>query len=251
VDARVVIYKILTTGYSIMKRARLVPSMPTTKDISDNYINWLCFANAGILHRGNLYCFDYAIKNLVSNNPIVEIGSFCGLSTNSITYYLEKNLRSNRVITCDKWIFEGAEKGGYLDNSNISHEEYRGFVRDTFIRNIRMFGRFNLPYTIEEFSDDFFRMWGGNKEVTDILGRSIKLGGRMSFCYIDGNHQYEYVKRDFENVHKYLEPGGFLLFDDSADGAPFGSATLMKEVMKHQSYELIIKNPNYLFKRIE
>lgn len=247
---RMIIYEILATGYRILKRAGVVPSVDMI-DISDSYINWLCFANAGILCRGNLYCFDYAIKNLVSNNPIVEIGSFCGLSTNAIVYYLERNGGKNKVITCDKWIFEGADKGGNLGSSNISHGAYREFVRDTYVRNIRMFSNSNLPHTVEAFSDDFFQMWAENREVNDILGRPIKLGGSISFCYIDGNHTYEYVKRDFENVHRYLEPGGFVLFDDSADGAVFGSATLMKEVMKHKSYELIMKNPNYLFRRIE
>ncbi len=41
-------------------------------DISNDYVNWLCYANAGMLQRGNLFCFDYAIKNLrdvVINNP--------------------------------------------------------------------------------------------------------------------------------------------------------------------------------------
>jgi hypothetical protein len=113
-----------------------------------------------------------------------------------------------------------------------------------------MFSGFNPPYTIEELSDVFFELWAENAEVNDVLGRSIRLGGSISFCYIDGNHQYENVKRDFENVHKYLELDGFILFDDSADGVPAGSATLMKQIVKHQSYELVIKNPNYLFRRI-
>jgi hypothetical protein len=56
-------------------------------DISDDYINWLSFANSGMLHRGNLYCFDYAIEHLPTEAPIIEIGSFCGLSANVITYY--------------------------------------------------------------------------------------------------------------------------------------------------------------------
>jgi predicted O-methyltransferase YrrM len=248
VNGQLVVYKIATAIYSVMKRAKLVPT--DTADISDNYIRWLCYANAGMLYRGNLYCFDYATKNLVSVNPILEIGSFLGLSTNAIAYYLRKNGKSSKVITCDRWVFKGTEIGDYLDNYNISHETYREFIRDTFIRNVKMFSSFNLPYTIEEFSDDFFRMWAEKVEVKDVLGRSIKLGGSISFCYIDGNHQYEYVKRDFENVHKYLEPGGFLLFDDSADGVQVGSAKLMNEVIKHSDYELVVKNPNYLFRRI-
>lgn len=53
----------------------------TIKTVSDEYISWLSFANAGMLHAGNIYTMNYAIENLPSNSPVLEIGIFCGLST--------------------------------------------------------------------------------------------------------------------------------------------------------------------------
>ena len=224
-------------------------SRSSTIDISNEYINWLCFANAGMLERGNLYCIDYAIKNLASTRPIVEIGSFCGLSTNAITYYLKKHSKDNKMITSDKWIFEGAENRGTLGDSTISHSDYRLFVKESFIRNIKMFSQNNLPYPIEEISDEFFRLWDSHAKYLDIFGREIELGGEISFCYIDGNHTYEFAKRDFTNTDKYLEKGGLILFDDSSDDSPFGCKHLMKEIIENGKYELVIKNPNYLFRK--
>jgi hypothetical protein len=32
-----------------------------------------------MLNKGNLLCFDWVMRNLPSKNPIIEIGSFCGL----------------------------------------------------------------------------------------------------------------------------------------------------------------------------
>jgi len=218
-------------------------------DISNEYINWLCFANAGILERGNLYCFDHAIKNLPSDNPVVEIGSFCGLSTNIITYYLMKYHKGNKVITSDKWAFEGAERGGTLGDSTVLHSDYRRYVKESFIRNIKMFSSHNLPYAVEEVSDEFFKLWDSKSTYVDVLGREIKLGGEISFCYIDGNHTYEFARRDFLNTDQYLEKGGFILFDDSSDHSPFGCKDLMKEITKDDHYELVIKNPNYLFRK--
>jgi hypothetical protein len=218
-------------------------------DISNEYINWLCFANAGILDRGNLYCFDYALQNLPSHHPVVEIGSFCGLSTNIITYYLTKHHKDNRVITSDKWIFEGAEKGGTLGDSTILHSDYRSFVKESFIRNIKLFSAHHLPYAIEEMSDEFFRLWEANSTCSDVLGREISLGGEISFCYIDGNHTYEFAKRDFVNTDKYLEKDGFILFDDSSDASPFGCRQLMEEIIDNGHYELVVKNPNCLFRK--
>jgi predicted O-methyltransferase YrrM len=61
-----------------------------------------------MLSSGNLYCFDHAIRNLPSELPIIEIGSFCGLSTNLMAHYLQVHGRNNTLFTCDAWLFEGA-----------------------------------------------------------------------------------------------------------------------------------------------
>lgn len=100
------------------------------------------------------------------------------------------------------------------------------------------------------FSDDFFLKWAENAHVTDIFGRTVQLGGRISFSYIDGNHTYDYTKRYFENVDRYLVPGGFILFDDSSDIDQFGLTRLMQEIRKDSRYRLVMKNPNYLFQKV-
>ncbi len=215
----------------------------------ETYIEWLSFANAGMLNKGNVYCFGYAIKNMPTINPVFEIGSFCGLSANVISYFLNKHNKPNKLITCDKWIFEGTDSNDGIGNG-INFPEYSLFVKESFKRNVQFFGHGNLPYTIELFSDDFFSIWKDELSVKDIFGRDIQLGGNISFAYVDGNHSYDYCKRDFENVDRYLDTGGFILFDDSSDGSSFESALFMKEVLKNRRYELVIKNPNYLFKKI-
>jgi hypothetical protein len=73
----------------------------------------------------------------------------------------------------------------------------------------------------------------------------------LSFAYIDGNHTYEYAKRDFINVHQNLVPRGFILFDDTTDDNPFGLTKLIKEIKKRSDYALVFKNPNYLFQKIK
>jgi hypothetical protein len=222
----------------------------STKTISDEYINWLSFANAGMLSKGNIYSMRYAIENLPSTSPVLEIGSFCGLSTNVLSYLLSTQGKNNKIITCDKWLFEGAENNGYLGNSKISHHHYREFVKSTYMNNVEFFSQNNKPYTIECLSDDFFELWKKNESTIDIFGRNIEFGGTFSFCYIDGNHTYEFAKRDFINVDLYLEPNGYILFDDSSDANPFGLTRLMREIQSNKGYELILKNPNYLFKKI-
>jgi hypothetical protein len=218
------------------------------KKVEDEYLNWLRFANAGMLDPGNVYAMKHVIKNLPTRDPIIEIGSFCGLSTNVLSYFLRKEKRENIFFCSDKWIFEGSENTTFLGLSDISSRDYKSFVKDTFIRNIYFFSP-NRPHPIELFSDEFFEKWANKSEVIDVFNQSIKLGGYISFCYIDGNHTYDFAKRDFENVNQYLVPGGFILFDDSSDSNPFGLTKLMKEIKHRSDYSLVMKNPNYLFQK--
>jgi hypothetical protein len=217
--------------------------------VNDTFILWLTFANAGMLHTGNVYSFDYAIRNLPSDAPILEIGAFCGLSANAINYFKRRHKAPNRLITIDKWLFEGAALGYSVGESSITHDEYQAFVKETFRRNLRFFSRDDLPYAVEMLSDEFFQAWREGRRVRDVFEREIGLGGKVSFCYVDGNHTYEFVRRDFEHCDEFLEPGGFLLFDDSADGSGWDVCKVMREVESGGRYELVIKNPNYLFRK--
>lgn len=232
---------------TIKKLKHMVFNRPV--HLQDEYIEWLSFANAGMLEKGNLYCFDYAIKHLPSTNPILEIGSFCGLSTNILTYLLKKYNRSNILLSADPWIFEGSQKQT-IGDSNISHKDYRQFVKDSFLRNIEMFSAERKPHTFEMDSNSLFESWQKKSEVVDVFGRRVKLGAPISFCYIDGHHGYDYTRKDFENTDQFLEKNGFILFDDSADYEDFGSAQFMKDMKDNKNYKLIVKNPNYLFQKI-
>jgi Methyltransferase domain len=233
--------------YKDCPRAKTGSGIPYLS-LTDDYIDWISLANAGMLNKGNLLCFDYAIRNLPSNHPIVEIGSFCGLSTNLLSHFKKKHGAENQIFNCDHWDFEGA--GGTVGDSDISHTEFRTFVRDTYIRNVKMFSRASLPHTIEMLSDDFFTAWKSASSITDVFGRPAKLGGPISFCYIDGNHSYDFARQDFENADRFLEPGGFILFDDSADGSKWEVCRVIEEVKQMPNYRVVIKNPNYLVQKI-
>ena len=243
------IIEFLRKSYHLVKGTPPQKIDPGIIVIKDEYIDWLTFANAGMLNRGNLYCIDFAARHIKSDSAIIEIGSFCGLSTNIISYYFNKYGKNNKIITSDKWVFEG-QTDETLGESPITHHDYKTFVRNSFKKNIQMFSSFNLPYAIEALSDDFFELWAEESIAKDIFERDINLGGAISFAFIDGNHTYNFAKRDFENVDRFLETNGFILFDDSADNSGFECRHLMQEIIENPKYELVIKNPNYLFKKV-
>ena len=214
------------------------------------FLKWIRFAVPGMLARGNIDAMEYAIENMPLGKPILEIGSFCGLSTVVLSYLLDKRSTDTAIFTCDKWEFQGQKLGEHLgDSPCVTHDIYREYVRDTFLRSMQTFAPNRLPYTIECLSDEFFRRWFENEKAVDVFGRAVTLGGKISFCYIDGNHTYEFAKRDFENTDRALLSGGFILFDDSADGSPWEVNQLAREIASGGQYELVSRNPNYLFRK--
>lgn len=237
-------------GRAFRKAASLVDPQEAWIEATDDFVKWLCFANAGMLDAGNKYLMDYALGRLRSDAPILEIGTFCGLSANLLTHYKRKHGLRNRLITCDRWEFEiGDADRERVGGSHVSFADYKLFVRDSYLRNARTFSGDDLPFTIEATSKELFEMWSGGREVCDVFGRTIKLGGPLSFCYIDGNHSYEGAREDFVNCDQFLESGGFLLFDDSTLEM-FGVSRLMPEVIATGRYRLAAQNPNHLFEKV-
>ncbi|MEM7602110.1 MAG: class I SAM-dependent methyltransferase [Verrucomicrobiota bacterium] len=218
--------------------------------LTDGFISWVRFAVPGMLGDGNLVASAWAMERLPSEGDIVEIGSFCGLSTIMLSALRSRfGERERRIITSDKWQFEGQALGSTLGDSEVTHETYQNFVRDSYIRNVQTFCN-PLPITVSSLSDEFFHYWESGADEKDVVsGHSVVLGGPIGFAYIDGNHTYDYAKRDYENVDRYLVSGGWIMFDDSADGSGWEVNRLVRELAENSNYELVAKAPNYLFRK--
>ena len=221
------------------------PSLPC-----DEFLTWVRFAVPGMLAEPNVAAMDHALAHMPAGSPVLEVGSFCGLSTVVLAHLLEKRSPESPLFTCDTWAFEGQQLGSPLGGSrSLTHDGYRSYVRDSFLRAARTFAGERLPFTIECDSDELFRRWSAGETTVDVFGRDVTLGGELGFCYIDGNHTYEFARRDFENTDRALAPGGFVLFDDSADGSEWEVNRLVREIAGTNGYELVSKNPNYMFRK--
>ena len=202
------------------------------------------FHQPGMLTPANLHLISHAVNGMPEEGAVIEIGSFAGLSLNHIIHMLRQAGRSNPVISVDEWQFEGGNQGA-IPGSAVLFADYREHVIDTFRRNLMLFHADSLPHHIVSSSDAFFRLWAQKAAVVDFFGRSKTLGGPISFAYIDGDHSYEQSLRDFENVDRFLLPGGFIVFDDSADGSEWGSHRTACEAAARPDYELVDKAVNY------
>ena len=246
-------------SYPDMKRAwrlyralrRKVLGVPAGEQTLESfYLDYLRYATPGMCVPGNIYLFDKVICGLESSLPILEIGSWCGQSANILSYLLSKYHKSNQLFTCDGWRYENTQHPEKLGESEITFDEYYDFVKATFVRNTDFFSKNRLPHSVHLVSDDFFDAWRADKCVVDVFGRNAKLGGQFSLCFIDGDHSYEAVRRDFENCDAFLPPGGQILFDDSAEGSGWnGVQKIVAEVINDGGYEVIMRNPNVLMRK--
>jgi hypothetical protein len=234
---------------ALRKAARILDPVQPIIYLEDEYVTQLCYINAGILERGNLYSFDYAIRHLPSAAPMLEIGSYCGLSANLLTYFKRKHGVTNPLITCDKWEFQKPENStDHVGQSAIHYKDLEQLARDSYIRNIRLFSSDDLPFTFEMNSDELSKCWQAAESKTDVFGRTLNLGGPLSFCFVDGNHTYDYARRDFLNCDAFLQVGGFILFDDSTLEKD-EVRLVMPEVFATGRYKLVAQNPYHLFQK--
>lgn len=219
-------------------------------DISEPRTRWITYVNAGMLHPGSLYLIHYALSHLPSAAPILEIGCFCGLSLNLIDHYRRKLGCSNRLLGCDSWQFAGNQEGLEFERSGLDFARYRALAMDSFVRNVSTFSGSPLPEVAERTSNQFFEEWAAKQTITDVFGREMQLGGPLSFCHIDGDHSYQQASRDFQGCDRFLEVGGFLLLDDSADTSEFeGVRRLVAQILRDSRYEFVARNPHYLFRK--
>lgn len=217
--------------------------------LDDEFVRWLGYANAGMLNPGNAWSMDYAVRHLPAGSALVEIGSFAGLSANVICHLLRKHGRSNSFYTCDNWDVTGHGETRRIDGSVLTFPEYAAYVKESFLRNVAFFSPGNRPHAVETSSAEFFERWRRRETVRDVFGREARLGGPIGFAYVDGIHSRDAVRKEFESIDAFLEPGGFILFDDSSDSSPFGLNRLMREIAAGGRHELVHQSPNYLFRK--
>jgi hypothetical protein len=211
----------------------------------------------GMLHDGNIYLMDYAIRHLPPTGHVLEIGSYGGLSTNLLRYLLTKHGQANRLLfNCDAWTYEGyhdhlGHPPGHIDGRpDVLRADYGAYLKQAFLNATRFLSAAHLPHTVHAWSDDFFEKWAAAAVVTDEFGRTVTLGGPLALAYIDGGHSEEQAWRDVENAARWLVKDGFLLLDDSADHLSFGSARMMPQLLRDGRWKLVAKNPNYLIQKV-
>lgn len=96
---------------------------------------------------------------------------------------------------------------------------------------------------------------------TDAAAAALIASRSWSFIYIDGNHDYEIARQDWELCAAHLKPGGVIVLDDSglttkyappifATGGHPGPSRLAQEVDRTRFREILQVGHNRVFQKI-
>ena len=130
------------------------------------------------------------------NSQILEIGTHRGNFSKQIL----ENLNPKKLILADPWIAyeDKIYKNSWYGRSNHSNQEiqnkYYIEVNQLFEKEIKE----NKVEIFRKTSDEFFN----------------KNSNKFDLIYIDGNHLFEFVKRDIDNSLKFLKDNGVIILDD-------------------------------------
>jgi len=147
-------------------------------------------------HGEAINLYETARKLPAAPPPVVvEIGSWLGKSSVVIARGLEG--KSGAILHCID-PFDASGDDASLDDYRERRGRLRRSLQDQFIENVRRRGLSSIVRPIRGFSHEV------RPDFHDPL----------DMLFIDGNHEYESVLRDFRDWEPLLKPGGYIGFHD-------------------------------------
>jgi predicted O-methyltransferase YrrM len=127
------------------------------------------------------------IVQLLDIQNYLEIGVHNGAS---MSYVVNQNKNSINCYGID--LFE----------NTFSH-----YIKDKISKH-RTLNNIKLNNT----SNSAIQLIQGNSTVQNVIGQVKHM--KFDLLFIDGDHRFSYVKKDFENYSKLVKPNGIIVFDD-------------------------------------
>ena len=136
---------------------------------------------------GNIRLADWEIlsRYITEKDIVVELGTYVGLTTIFISQI------AKQVVTVDNYKYAGQITSHCTWNKNFKYEHVRDYLRQYP----------NISPIKSESNEYFTRVEDG---IIDVL-------------FIDANHSYARVKKDFEAGYDKVKDGGYIIFHDYTD----------------------------------
>jgi hypothetical protein len=194
-----------------------------------------------------LFQLAYSTANLPGD--IVEIGSWCGRS--ALALGLAARLTGGRVHCVDlfpeKDDWSENPDGSYSFRVTIDGRTYDGYKtqtcwREPFERDIAPLYRQSpklldlfTTYTAKHQLQDVITPIRGDSET---LAHSVPDSFRCRLVFLDGDHSYEGVCDDIENLERFLVPGGWICFDDAFSCYDGVNRAIEDRIINNHRFEL-------------
>ncbi|MDD3084033.1 MAG: class I SAM-dependent methyltransferase [Candidatus ainarchaeum sp.] len=155
---------------------------PNPKDLFPDVEGWLT-TKEGL--------FLYELSKKVGSGCIVEIGSWFGKSTCWIAQGLKENNKKNNFYAIDP---------------HIGSNEHKKFVKKVGGTTNEIFLHNLCGHHLEKYVIPIKKMsWEAINDIKEPI----------AFLFIDGSHEYEDVKKDFEQWFSKVKIGGIIAFHDN------------------------------------
>lgn len=195
------------------------------------FINKLAFTTQVVVKSSELnwmhgFLLMKTLKNYVLENKdeitIFETGTARGFSSVVMSYVLDKQGKNYNINTIDI----------------IPHNKkiYWNCISD--LKNGKT-TRENLLSDYSDFLDKINFIHGDSKSILNKLNIN-----KINFAFLDGSHEYEDVKLEFEYVNKRNNTGDIIVLDDYNYGQFDGIVKLVDEIKANNGYYIKIIDDN-------
>ena len=195
-----------------------------------------------------LFTMGYLTSDL--EGDIVEIGSWCGRSA-SVLGTVARLIGNTKVYCIDlfpeKTDWKQNQDGTYSMSVTIENETYVGYDKQTvwkepFERDIApIYEKYQgiLEIFTESIAKNqlqsFVIPYKGNSLN---FRKTVKANFKSKLVFIDGDHSYDSVSQDIQNMDRYLVPGGWICFDDAFSCYDGVNRAIEDCIINNPAYEL-------------
>lgn len=144
---------------------------------------------------------------------VLEIGSLMGRSA-SVLLYLAWRYRIGPVLTIDPWMPGNAIQRQSSDSIQTLVGEWDfDVLSDGFFINM-------IPFRADDHahlrlpSETAYDIYAAGEPILSARACAVPYSGNIAFIHIDGNHDYDCVKRDCELWLQKMLPKSWLILDD-------------------------------------
>lgn len=194
------------------------------------------------------------LARLLPKGDLVEVGSFQGRSAFAIGW-LARHYRIGNLVCVDPWDNAKLEDQGEQARLATSEMKRERAVIDldkifsSFIGAISLLDNAGYIRDTSEAAIHVYRaaVAAGRLPANEL--DSLPVTGRIAMLHIDGNHRYDFVRKDIELWLPHVMPGGWLLLDDYVWAFGDGPKRAGDELLLTDQFDVAFTATDTLFLR--